>query len=202
MDIKLQSGQMLFLQLEPELDDGTIINFSGAAAEVVADASLATVATNPADPSQISVSSVASNIGTTTVTITYTNPDGKTAQLLLNIEVDAPDATKLDAKQIGDAVPVGTAFPGTVVPPVAPTVTAISPASGAAAGGDTLTLTGTGFTGATAVNLGPNPAANFSVVNDTTITAVSAAFPGPGVFDVAVTGPNGTGTLTGGYTAS
>ena len=49
----------------------------------------------------------------------------------------------------------------------APTVTGISPTSGPAAGGTLVTITGTGFTGATAVDFGTTAATNVTVVNDT-----------------------------------
>jgi hypothetical protein len=60
-----------------------------------------------------------------------------------------------------------------------PTVTGLSPTSGAAAGGTSVTITGTGFTGATAVNFGTIPAKSFTVVNDTTINAVTPPAPAP-----------------------
>ena len=47
----------------------------------------------------------------------------------------------------------------------APTVTAISPASGTAAGGTPVTITGTDFTGATAVDFGTVAATDVTVVN-------------------------------------
>jgi hypothetical protein len=72
----------------------------------------------------------------------------------------------------------------------APTVTAIAPTTGPAAGGTTVTITGTAFTGATAVDFGMTPATGVTVVNDTTITAVSPA--GTGIVDVTVTTPAGT----------
>ena len=73
--------------------------------------------------------------------------------------------------------------------PAAPTVTGLSPTSGPAAGGTLVTITGTGFTGATAVDFGTTPATNVTVVNDTTITADSPA--GTGIVDVTVTTPGG-----------
>ena len=63
--------------------------------------------------------------------------------------------------------------PTTTVPP-APTVTGVSPASGP--NGALVTLAGTGFTGATAVNFGTNPA-TFTVNSDNIITAVAPPAP-------------------------
>ena len=57
-------------------------------------------------------------------------------------------------------------------------------------GGTLVTITGTGFTGATAVDFGTTAATNLTVVNDTTITADSPA--GTGTVDVTVTTPAGT----------
>ena len=72
----------------------------------------------------------------------------------------------------------------------APTVTGINPSSGPAAGDTLVTITGTGFTGATVVDFGTTAATNVTVVNNTTITADSP--PGTGVVDVTVTTPVGT----------
>ena len=52
----------------------------------------------------------------------------------------------------------------------APTVTGVSPNSGPTAGGTTVTITGSGFTGATAVDFGTTPATDVVVINGTTIT--------------------------------
>jgi autotransporter-associated beta strand protein len=71
-----------------------------------------------------------------------------------------------------------------------PTVTGISPNSGPPAGGTPVTITGTNFTGATAVNFGTTAATGVMVVSATTITATSPA--GTGVVDVTVTTPAGT----------
>ncbi len=74
----------------------------------------------------------------------------------------------------------------------APRSTGLSVAAGPSSGGTSVTITGTGFTGATQVDFGPTPAASFAVVSDTSITAVSPTAP-PGTVDVTVTGPGGTG---------
>jgi hypothetical protein len=72
----------------------------------------------------------------------------------------------------------------------APAVTGISPTSGSEAGGDMVTITGSGFTGATDVGFGATNAANMNVDSDTQITATSPA--GTGTVDVTVTTPAGT----------
>ncbi len=74
-----------------------------------------------------------------------------------------------------------------------PTVTAVAPTSGPTAGGTTVTITGTGFTGATQVAFGPVAATRFTVVSDTQITAVAPA-QSPGTRFVAVTTPGGATT--------
>jgi hypothetical protein len=53
----------------------------------------------------------------------------------------------------------------------APAVTAVSPNSGYLSGGLAVTITGSGFTGATAVAFGSTPAASFQVLSDTSIQA-------------------------------
>ena len=70
-----------------------------------------------------------------------------------------------------------------------PTVTGISPNTGPAPGGTLVTITGTGFTGATGVDFGTTAATDVTVVNDSTITADSPA--GTGAVDVIVSTPNG-----------
>jgi large repetitive protein len=71
-----------------------------------------------------------------------------------------------------------------------PTVTALSPSSGPVAGGASVTITGTNFSGVTAVKFGPDFAATFTVNSSTSITAISPA--GTGTVDVTVTTSNGT----------
>jgi hypothetical protein len=76
-----------------------------------------------------------------------------------------------------------------------PTITSINPTQGGTAGGTTVTITGTGFTGATAVMFGATAATSFTVVNDTTITAVSPAGVN-GVVRISVVTPIGTSADT------
>jgi hypothetical protein len=74
-------------------------------------------------------------------------------------------------------------------PPGAPVISAVSPASGPPAGGTSITISGTGFTGATAVDFGTTPATSFTVESDSQITAVVPA--GTGAAGVVVTTPAG-----------
>jgi FG-GAP-like repeat/IPT/TIG domain len=71
-----------------------------------------------------------------------------------------------------------------------PNVSASTPKSGPVAGGTSVALTGTKFTGATAVNFGIDPATSFTVISDTFIIAVSPS--GGSVVDVRVTTSAGT----------
>jgi hypothetical protein len=73
----------------------------------------------------------------------------------------------------------------------APTVTAVSPALGPTSGGTSVTITGTNFTGATAVSFGATPAASFTVDNAGQISATTPAH-AAGVVDVTVTTAGGT----------
>jgi uncharacterized protein (TIGR03437 family) len=75
--------------------------------------------------------------------------------------------------------------------PAGPKVTAISPPSGSTAGGNTVTITGTGFTGATTVDLGTVSATSFTVVSSTQITFV-APKEVAGAHNITVTTPAGT----------
>ncbi|RKP59156.1 autotransporter domain-containing protein [Pararobbsia silviterrae] len=73
----------------------------------------------------------------------------------------------------------------------APTVASISPSTGSTAGGTSVTITGTNFTGATGVKFGTTAATNVFVSSPTSITATSPAGTA-GVADVTVTTPEGT----------
>jgi putative transposon-encoded protein len=77
----------------------------------------------------------------------------------------------------------------------APSVTSISPSSGTTAGGTTVTITGTNFTGATEVLFGSVAATSFAVDSATQITAVSPAEPA-GAQDINVTTPGGSSPAT------
>jgi len=87
--------------------------------------------------------------------------------------------------------PVSQADQFTYTAATGPQVTGISPTSGSSAGGDTIIITGSGFTGATGVSFDGTPASAFTVDSDTQITAISPAGTGIAV-DITVTTPAGT----------
>jgi hypothetical protein len=73
----------------------------------------------------------------------------------------------------------------------APVVTAVSLDSGTTAGGTTVNVTGTGFTGATAVDFGSTPGTDVVVNSDTSVTVTSPAEP---AWSTDVTVTTGAGT--------
>lgn len=96
------------------------------------------------------------------------------------------------AATYADAVPLQPAAP-------APALDFVTPSTGPAAGGTTLTLTGANFTGATSVTVGGIAATNLAVVNATTITVTTpAGSHGPAA--LVVTTPAGTATLPAAFT--
>jgi replicative DNA helicase len=77
----------------------------------------------------------------------------------------------------------------------APTVTNINPTGGPAAGGTPVTITGTGFTGATAVTFGTAAGLGIKVASDTQIVVLSPAGTS-GSVDIVVTAPGGTSSTS------
>jgi hypothetical protein len=73
-----------------------------------------------------------------------------------------------------------------------PVITSSSPSSGTNKGGTSVTIQGSGFTGATAVSFGGTAAASFTVNSDSTITATSPSHAAGGPVDITVTTPGGT----------
>src|SRR6202041_214020 len=71
-----------------------------------------------------------------------------------------------------------------------PAVSGIEPNHGPRAGGTSVTITGVNLDEASAVTFGGTPAASFTVLSPTSVTAVSPA--GTGMVDVTVTTPEGT----------
>ncbi|TSJ36606.1 T9SS type A sorting domain-containing protein [Mucilaginibacter corticis] len=79
-----------------------------------------------------------------------------------------------------------------VAPVVVPVITAFKPSE--AKSGDTVKITGTGFTGVTAVNFGNTPATSYAITSATSITAVVGNGASGGI---SVTSPGGSSTMPG-----
>ncbi len=97
----------------------------------------------------------------------------------------------------GDSLCPGTNIMGqrqAMIDAAAPQVSVVSPSLGLPGGGTAVTVTGTGFTGATSIAFGTAGASNMVVVSDYEITAVSPA--GSGTVDVRITGPTGMSPVT------
>jgi RHS repeat-associated protein len=78
--------------------------------------------------------------------------------------------------------------------PHTPVVKAVKPASGPAGGGNTVTVNGEGFSGATQVTFGGVPASKVVVSTGKRLSATAPA--GTGIVDVQVTTPSGTSPLS------
>jgi hypothetical protein len=89
---------------------------------------------------------------------------------------------------VAKAKPLTITAPATVP---APTVTELSPTHGPAAGGNTVTIKGTGFTGANAVHFGAAAATSVTVVGATEVTAKAPAGTAGSTVEVTVTTPEG-----------
>ena len=113
------------------------------------------------------------------------------------------DITAIAPAGLAGAVDISVLTPGGSSPAtladkftytVAPSVTGVSANDGAYEGGTTVTITGTNFTGASAVKFGGTSATSFTVVSSTMISAVS---PGGalGNVDITVTTPGGSSSV-------
>jgi IPT/TIG domain-containing protein len=109
------------------------------------------------------------------------------------IVVDGVVITLLSPLSGGGVVTLAQSACGATGPDInaVPTVTGVVPNSGPTAGGTPVTITGTGFQCVTGVKFGTTPAATFTVVSPTEITATSPAG-SAGTIDVTVTNCNGT----------
>jgi acid phosphatase len=108
------------------------------------------------------------------VNVVVTNPNGQAATLTNGYTYQAP------------------------VP--APTVTSVTPNSGSASGGTSVTISGTGFLAGATVAIGGTAATSVNVVNSTSLTAVTPAH-ATGTVNVVVTNTDGqSGTLLNGFT--
>ena len=150
--------------------------------------------------------------GGTTVTVTGTNLSGTTsvsfgtvaaAAFVVNTDAQVTAASPAGTGTVDVTVTTGEGtsaistpadqftFTSSPPPPSFPTITAVHPSSGPMAGGTSVTITGTNFTGAVAVRFDTALAPTFTVNSATSITAVTPAG-SPGVVDVIVVTLQGT----------
>jgi large repetitive protein len=137
---------------------------------------------------------VVTNINATGTTLQVSASDGETSSALtadLNFAMfgQEPISWSFEISSASDAFTVTYCLYSTWIPSP-PSLTSISPDSGSSTGGDTVTITGTGFTGATDVDFGNTNAATMTVMSDTQIRVTSPA--GSGTVDVTVITPAGT----------
>ena len=113
------------------------------------------------------------------------------------ITATTPAAAGVGAVDITISQPDGTSVtaPSAYTYANPPVVSSVAPNHGPPAGGTSVTITGSDFTGAVAVKFGSAAAASFSVTSGTQIAATSP--PGLGTVDVTVTTPAGTSAVSG-----
>ncbi len=151
-----------------------------AAAAAIASTAASYVGTIQIDGEVMSVSSVALASNTLTVVRSAQPPAASHA---------AGAAVYFEYDQSGHIVQPGSLAIG--AEQAGPSVTQISPTTGPASGGTSVVISGSGLTGATAVDFGTTPAGSFSYNADSgQITAISPV--GTGTVNVTVTTPQGT----------
>ncbi len=137
-------------------------------------------------------------IGTTSVNVgdvvtAFSVVDDNTLSVYIPGSDSGPgDSTSISVTSPGGTSPSAPADQFTytaVVSPLAPTVNKVSPNYGPPGGGTAVTITGTNFTGATAVDFGTTAVSTFKVVSDSSITTTAPA--GTAFQDVTVTNSYG-----------
>jgi IPT/TIG domain len=112
-----------------------------------------------------------------------------------SIIVDSPAGTgTVDVTVITAAGPSAVSTADQFSYEAAPTVTDVSPGTGPLGGGTAVTVTGTGFAGATAVDFGDVAGTGVTVNSATSITVNAPA--GTGTVDVTVVTPAGTSAIS------
>ena len=120
--------------------------------------------------------------------------DASVSQALFTAETDPHAAGDVTLSFL---TPVGTAT--ATITYVAPaTITSISPEAGPVGGGNTVTISGTGLTDVTSVDIGGTVATSLTVVSDSQLTVAAPAHVAD-LSDVVVHSPFGDATSTGAY---
>jgi mannan endo-1,4-beta-mannosidase len=149
----------------------------------VAVATLAVAGLVPALATTASLLAAATTITTTSTSRTGIDvalPNGPAAASSVSVGSSSSDSSGAGDAGGGAAGPVS--------------IRALTPSSGTAGGGDTIDISGTGFTGATEVDFGGNASSDFEVTSATSITAVAPV--GEGTVHVEVVTPAGTSSVS------
>lgn len=150
--------------------------------------------------------------GGTTITVTGHDLTGTTGVSVGTAQ--ATNVTVVDDSTVRATTPAGTAGAKVAVGVTrsdggadalanaftySPSITSVSPSSGPMTGGQSITVTGTGLTGATGLTIGGTAATSLVVVSDTQLTAVTPLSGTGGAKDVVVTTSVGSHTATDAY---
>jgi hypothetical protein len=139
-------------------------------------------------------------VSATSILISAGSPTGTATVTAVQDVIDEPDETVIvDITAVTNATEsVEQQQTVTITDDDDPTtITSLSVTTGPQGGGTPITITGTGFNGATGVTFGGVPGTEFTVVSGTSITVTTPA--GAGVVDVTVQHPGGGFTLTNGF---
>ena len=192
------------------LANGTAYTFTATATNAVGTSSPSAASSSITPSAAPVISAVSPNRGVSTggTSVTITGSGFTTATNVKFGSTSATGITVVSDTQITATSPAGTGAGTvdiTVVTPggtsatsaadqftylTVPVVTSLSPTSGPSGGGTTVTISGSDFSGATAVRFGATHATGVTVNSPTQITATAPA--GTGTIDVRVTTAGGT----------
>src|SRR5882672_720672 len=134
--------------------------------------------------------------GATSVKFGTVAATGVTVNSATQITVTAPAGTAGTTVDVTVVTPNGISITNTsdryAYQTTLPQVSSVSPPSGPAAGGTSVTITGINLSGATGVKFGTTPAASFTAVSGSQVTAVSPPGTDQTTVDVTVTTPVAT----------
>lgn len=135
-----------------------------------------------------------------TKTVIITPVDGSGASFTLDVII-TPGAIGGAVDQVATAsVTLGVdGEPQLTLAAAVPVVAGLAPATGGTAGGTLVKISGRGFTGATDVDFGANPATAYEISGDSVIYAIAPAG-SAGTVAVEVTNPTGVSIVTAAYT--
>ena len=141
----------------------------------------------------VTVSGVTLTSGST-LTVTYGAGGGASSALAPSSAGTSTFTTQEKSTSSGTLTNLASSPTVTVSGP--PGVTSVTPNAGPLAAGTSVTVSGNGFLGATAVDFGSVPATSFSVYSSGTSITATAPAEQAGVVDVTVTTPGGTSSTS------